>query len=627
MEAQGSLSNQYYTDPNMGYTVNGTASNTDGQTLSAVNLYPQNYGAIQQGYPSEDYNHNITGYSQDMNSDPFKPHYEYDPASQGQQTLIYNNTDSGLGYETNNMVYNGDISMSYYHDNSITQYNHSQPSTTETSPTIPKKKKTPGPKKTPIPGDKPFICETCFKPLCSLQSLRKHMITHTGFRQFKCDLCGNSYTQKHNLTKHLRVHSGERPYSCLYCPSAYRTSHLLKNHMNKHPEYHASLDEKSNDSELAESSITQTDSTEMSDASFQDSENNNSLLEADDPDRFIMKDDDDEKSHNQSDVSADKIDDQSKLSDREAVLGMNVEDSHAVNQSTVADNLKCDQCDQTFESRVKLITHKNEHSGKKQLSCNICSATFRWKASLEIHMRKHKNDKGKKQPSYELKGLKIKNGNMISLKIVNSEKKSPGSANTNGIQKSSDNVKVGKELFNPDVSKVGIGAGETGNSGETQMVNGIGQIGNSGVTQMVNGTGQIGNSGVTQMVNGTGQIGHSEVPKLVNGVAQTGIPRVLTPRKRGRPKKIFSDEFQTSFQPTTYHRPIIPQPVHVVPTITVPVTIQTIQKHPNEVFRNVEALKSKPTNHPRKFSCDSCGQKFTQNYSLKRHLSNSVCTR
>ena len=521
--------NQFYTDGNMGYSVNGTASTTDGQNLDTVNMYQQGYVPAQQMYVSQDMNHNIPNYSQDMNQDPFKPQYEYDPASQGHQTLIYNNTDSGLGYETNGIVYNDDVSMNYYHDGSTTQFNHSQSNPLETSPNF--TKKTPGPKKSLPPGsvDKSFVCETCLKPLGSMQSLKKHMITHTGIRQFKCDLCGNSYTQKHNLTKHLRVHSGERPYVCTFCPAAYRTSHLLKNHMNKHSENHspsAELDEKSNSSEPIDPDVSQNDTSET-DTSIHGSEKNNSVDEMDDSDTHIEK-----EPHR----SADKTNNQSKL-DREPVSGnSNAEDQESENQSGESDKLKleCDQCDQTFESRIKLMRHKNEHSGKKTLCCNFCSASFRWKASLDIHMRRHK---GKKQPSYELKGLKIKHGNMISLKIVNSEKKNVDDVN---------------------------------NAAEKDKTN----------------------------VVGTAAVMHSEdssISKMNTG--QPVIPQPEAPRKRGRPRKYFPD----MVQPTAKPGPAL------------------------AAVNNEASLK--PTTHPRKFACDKCGQMFTQNYSLKRHKSNQICTR
>lgn len=552
MQTEFSPANHYYPDSNTTYSQNGAGStgNTDGQNLNAIPVYQQNYTTPHQMYGPQDMNHNIPNYTQDMHTDPFKPHYEYDTDSQGHQTLVYNNTDSGLGYESNGMVYNGDVSMNYYSDGSSGQFGQAG-----TQPSPPAKRGPGRPtKKNLSPGssDKSFICETCFKPLGTYQSLKKHMVTHTGLRQYKCDLCVNTYTQKHNLTKHLRVHSGERPYACSHCPASYRTSHLLKNHMNKHPEYHSpsatESEEKSNDSEFMDSSEDLNNVDDVASVNDQGCEETNTL------DKIGATADkceaDSVRSVNQSDKSAHKLEDQSETDDKELVNQSEKGDKKTEPRSGAPGKLKleCNQCDQTFESRVKLTRHKNEHNSQKTLSCNFCNASFRWKASFDIHMRKHK---GKKQPSYQLKGLKIKNGNRITLKIVNAEKKNADSGSDSTEKKPVVKATVKLEEKSDKVQMTNLQASKDRNKDITKSIENHDVMLNNKKTTTMN------------------PIEHNHGTRMRN-----------------------TEAIETKKSSDT----------------------------------DSEFIGTKPTK-PKKFECNLCGQMFTQNFSLKRHKANKICTR
>lgn len=558
MQTEFSSANQYYPQNDTAYSQNGTSTNTN---LNIVPMYQQDYSTPHQIYGPQDMNHNIPNYSQELHNDPFKPHYEYE--SQGHHTLVYNNTDSGLGYENTAMIYNGDVSSNYYNESSSNQFRQTD---TSTSPPV---KRGPGrPTKkilTPGSSDKSFICETCYKPLGTYQSLKKHMVTHTGLRQYKCDLCGNSYTQKHNLTKHLRVHSGERPYSCSYCPASYRTSHLLKNHMNRHPEYNspssAVIEERSNDSEMMESS-EEADTLDNIPPKYSEG-----CEEANTVDNISAN-----ANESGTDLS-DRFSERQSLSENllksaEKSKALCETDEKKVTEKPETETegpgkpkLECNQCDQIFESRVKLMRHKNEHNSQKTLSCNFCNASFRWKASLDIHMRRHK---GKKQPAYELKGLKIKNGNRITLKIVNSEKNAE------------------KKTIDTDDKET---VTEKNTSGENTT------------------------AGKKPVAN---------APVAVNDKTEkTSLTNVQTRKNDNtdQTKSIENHDIRPNSRRTANINPV----VHNHETRMR--TSEAVQTKRNDEFIGVKPTK------PKKFECDICGQTFTQNFSLKRHKSNKICTR
>ncbi|XP_069999011.1 zinc finger and BTB domain-containing protein 14 isoform X3 [Penaeus vannamei] len=84
------------------------------------------------------------------------------------------------------------------------------------------------------PKRKIFECPHCTYTTPASQTLKRHILTHTGEKPFICQYCSYSTTRKALLREHINTHTGERPYSCPFCE--YRSSHknILKIHIRRH---------------------------------------------------------------------------------------------------------------------------------------------------------------------------------------------------------------------------------------------------------------------------------------------------------------------------------------------------------------------------------------------------------
>ena len=59
-------------------------------------------------------------------------------------------------------------------------------------------------------------------------SLRKHMKTHNGIKSNKCSQCDFASSHAGNLRTHLKTHSGEKSNKCSQCDFASSRAHTLR---------------------------------------------------------------------------------------------------------------------------------------------------------------------------------------------------------------------------------------------------------------------------------------------------------------------------------------------------------------------------------------------------------------
>jgi len=92
---------------------------------------------------------------------------------------------------------------------------------------------------------KPFVCNICNKNYAQAQSLKFHMMTHTGERPFTCQDCGKGFIQKgalddHAMRKHkrgagvLKQKKRLKKWQCEMCPKAFESNYSLQKHVQTH---------------------------------------------------------------------------------------------------------------------------------------------------------------------------------------------------------------------------------------------------------------------------------------------------------------------------------------------------------------------------------------------------------
>ena len=81
-------------------------------------------------------------------------------------------------------------------------------------------------------------CEYCDYKTGSNQSMKNHIMTHTGENPYKCDFegCEYSCTNSSYLIQHKRIHTKEKPYLCDFEGCGFRTAQ--QGHLGVHKRMH-----------------------------------------------------------------------------------------------------------------------------------------------------------------------------------------------------------------------------------------------------------------------------------------------------------------------------------------------------------------------------------------------------
>ena len=76
----------------------------------------------------------------------------------------------------------------------------------------------------------------CLRVYQSLDTLNRHMKTHSNDRKHRCVHCGKEFSFTHHLKEHIRVHTGEKPYVCKYagCSKKFKQTGEFSAHKKTH---------------------------------------------------------------------------------------------------------------------------------------------------------------------------------------------------------------------------------------------------------------------------------------------------------------------------------------------------------------------------------------------------------
>ncbi|XP_054838613.1 histone-lysine N-methyltransferase MECOM isoform X6 [Eublepharis macularius] len=74
-------------------------------------------------------------------------------------------------------------------------------------------------------------CKECDQVFSDVQSLEKHMLSHTEEREYKCDQCPKAFNWKSNLIRHQMSHDSGKHYECENCAKVFTDPSNLQRHI------------------------------------------------------------------------------------------------------------------------------------------------------------------------------------------------------------------------------------------------------------------------------------------------------------------------------------------------------------------------------------------------------------
>lgn len=84
-------------------------------------------------------------------------------------------------------------------------------------------------------GIKNYVCPLCGLRKTTGHELKVHMNYHTKEKQFPCDFCPSVFSNIGNKTRHVKiVHCGVKEFKCTHCDKSFGKAETLKHHVMTH---------------------------------------------------------------------------------------------------------------------------------------------------------------------------------------------------------------------------------------------------------------------------------------------------------------------------------------------------------------------------------------------------------
>lgn len=80
----------------------------------------------------------------------------------------------------------------------------------------------------------PHKCPLCNAHYKNEDSLKTHILKHSGEKKYKCDQCPKAFFTSSNLKIHRRIHSGDKPLKCKFCFKAFSDPSNFNKHKKSH---------------------------------------------------------------------------------------------------------------------------------------------------------------------------------------------------------------------------------------------------------------------------------------------------------------------------------------------------------------------------------------------------------
>uniref|UniRef100_A0A6P7F4L7 Zinc finger protein 208-like n=1 Tax=Diabrotica virgifera virgifera TaxID=50390 RepID=A0A6P7F4L7_DIAVI len=206
-------------------------------------------------------------------------------------------------------------------------------------------------------------CDICGKTCRTKCQLKKHQLTHTGFKRFECHICNNGFTKKDALEAHNRsAHTGEKPYVCDYCDKRFAQRAPYLYHLKLHTGERSHFCVNCKKGYITLSNLR--------------SHMKNCRVKYEITSEIDIKSEAFEKKKFKCNICTKKL-----KNKRDALEHKNLH--------TGDKPFKCDQCDRSFPLSSSLRVHKKEKHSKtlkeKVRKCVVCSKEYKSHSGLLLH--------------------------------------------------------------------------------------------------------------------------------------------------------------------------------------------------------------------------------------------------
>ncbi len=90
-------------------------------------------------------------------------------------------------------------------------------------------------------GEKPYKCSIpgCASAFKAYGHLSDHLKRHLNIKPFICKVCNASFSRNNTLKTHMMIHTGDKPYECPYkdCYRKFTEKGNMKTHYKTHVNY------------------------------------------------------------------------------------------------------------------------------------------------------------------------------------------------------------------------------------------------------------------------------------------------------------------------------------------------------------------------------------------------------